>query len=166
MNAGGRRAAKAEQLGVEERAAHLEPVRHAHPVGLDEQVVEQVGAQVEVEQAVERAGARGRVPDRAVVVGGPVVAAPVEQRIALWVLDRADPGAVGVGKPLLGDPGKPLQPAGPPPQGPRRQQPDGAPLRCAGPAPAAPRSGALRARQQSAHSRRTPRRRRLPRARP
>ena len=46
----------------------LERVRHARPVGLDQQVVDQVDAEVDVLQARERLGARGLGVARAVEV--------------------------------------------------------------------------------------------------
>ena len=45
-----------EQLCVQEGRTDLEPVGHAHPVGLDQQVVEEIGAEVEIQQAIKRVG--------------------------------------------------------------------------------------------------------------
>ena len=83
-------------------------MRHAHPVGLHEEVVEQIRAEVEVQQPVERLGALGARPDRPVVGDRPAVALVAEQGVALGVLDVGDPGAVCVGQAEFGNPGEAL----------------------------------------------------------
>ncbi len=167
LSAGGSRGGEREQLGVEERRAHLEAVGHAHPVGLHEQVVEQVGPQVEVEQAVERVGA---LPSAARSRGSPSSAQssrrPSSSASRSVLGDVADPGAVGVR------------------QAARRPPRRSAAARCAcrrsavggsGRARRPPRrrsgAGSMRvaarreARRRSARTRRTARRRRRPTAR-
>src|SRR2546427_11759827 len=46
--------AQLDHVVVAERGAQLQRVGHAHPVGHDEQVVGQIGAQVDAEGAVDR----------------------------------------------------------------------------------------------------------------
>ena len=99
FSAGAQAQRELDELGVEKRRAQLQAVRHAHPVGLHEQVVEQVGAQVEVQQAVQRLRLGRGLPDPAEVVERPVavLAAAAQQRTAQRLVGEAQPREVGVG---------------------------------------------------------------------
>src|SRR5215216_3132388 len=80
-----------QEFDVEQGGAQLQRVGHARAIRLHEQIVDQIGPKVEIEQPVERVRSLRASPRGPVVLERPVVAAAVEQGIALGILHVADP---------------------------------------------------------------------------